>query len=365
MKNFFRKTTLALAGALLLTACDDEPDGLTPPPALPGEKGIVVLNQGSYYSGIESTADVLDLAGGTYTPRAFAAANGLSLGADAQDGLRYGDCIWVAMYGSDLVWKLDASTLAVRGSVAVRQPEGLAATDGFVYVTGNDGLVSRIDTLTLGVQGTVEVGPNPAGIVAAGGWLYAAVSDGYNAAGGYASGFKVARIHPRSLRVEREIRVGMNPTAMAADGQGNVFVACQGNYGTVRPEVYKIAAGTAEAAPFCPGTKIDCRGSELYVIYDYTDYYDQQTYERELAYRRYDTATGQMTAGEMLDAADLPLNPYSIDVSPATGEIFIGSYAGAWDFTSPGLLYRYSGDDGRLVARYATSGPGPCAVIFN
>lgn len=364
MKKKISVAVSGLACILAFSACSEDESPRLPQPVY-GKESVVVLNQGSYYSGIESTADVLDLVTGLYGKDVFAAVNGQSLGADVQAGLRYGDCIYVAMYGSDLIWKLDAATLRVRGSAEVRQPEDLAASDGFVFVTGNDGIVSRVDTLTLRVDVTGGIGPNPSGIVAAGGSIYAAVSDGYNSRGQYENGFRVVKINPRSLRVESEIRVGMNPTGMTVAASGDVFVACQGNYGDVRPEIYRFRAGEDRAEPFCPGSRTAAHGNLLYVIYDYTDYYYEMTYERELSYKTYDITTGSLISEAFIPADAQPENPYSIDINPSNGDIYIGSYAGTWDFVSPGWLYRYAAAGGSLLGRYATSAPGTCAVVFN
>lgn len=355
---------LAAAFLLTLAACTSEETPAPPPPASAKQRAIV-LNQGSYYAGIESTADLLDRATGVYSPDVFSKVNGQSLGADAQHAVRCGDRIYIALYGSNLIWKLDAATLRIVGSAQVNQPEALAAEGGYLFVTGNDGRVSRLDTLALSASGTVDVGPNPAGIVASGGYIYAAVSDGYNAEGAYARGFKVAKINPRTMTVAREIKVGMNPTEMTATADGGIFVACQGDYGRVKPEIWRIDPDEDRAAVFCRGTKMAAHGDRLYVIYDYTDYYGEMTYERELAYECYRTSTGEKLADAFLSADHLPANPYSIAVDPAYGDIYIGSYRSQWDFTSPGWLYRYASADGTLIARYATSAPGTCCVVFD
>lgn len=364
MKKMFQTAVVLTACLLTFAACAEE-ETPAPPAETCGKRSVVVFNQGSYYAGIESTADVLDLVTGDYRKNVFAAVNGQSLGADVQAAVRYGSCIYAAMYGSDLVWQLDAATLRIVGSAQVSQPEGLAAADGFLFVTGNDGHVSRVDTLTFSVSGKAYVGPNPSGIVAADGYIYAAVSDGYNGAGGYADGFRVAKIHPRTMAVECEISVGMNPTGMALAADGSVFVACQGNYGSVRPEIWRFRAGEDRAAVFCPGTKMAAHGDRLYVIYDYTDYYGEATYERELTYKCYGISTGRVLDEAFLAPGHLPENPYSIAVNPADGDIYVGSYAGQWDFTSPGWLYRYSGATGERIGRYAASASGTCAVVFN
>lgn len=356
---------LALLTALAVTACDDE-ETTTPtidPPAATAS-GAFVLNQGNQYDGIVGSMDYLDYGSGHYTGGFFQAANGQALGDGPQDGLVYGSKLYVVLYGSKLVWVCNAADGTALKSIPMTDPEGLCAADGKVYVSCNDGYVACIDTLTLeAADRRVEVGPNPVGMAATGGYVYVAVSDGYNSAAGYANGFKVAKLRTSDFTKAADITVGMNPTALAADREGNVFVVCTGNYGMLSPEVkpavWKITPDD-RASEFAPGTQIAVAGTTLYAVYNYTNY---TTYLPEpVTYKAYNTLTGGVVNANLLPE-EAPLQPIAIDVDPRNGDIFVTSGDGtAQSYARPGYVYRY-GYDGAFKARYQ-AGVQPCAVFF-
>lgn len=349
----------ALFAALAFTACDEDEFVPAPSPA-PGLQGAYVINQGNFYGGVDGTLDFLGFGENSYVRNVFSSVNGQSLGDSPQDGIVHGSKLYVAMYGSNLLWVLNRETLEIIGQVRVSEPEGIAAAGGYVYVSNNDGYVTRVDTATLAVMGKLPVGPNPAQMTVAGGYLYCSVSDGYNSAAGYANGFRVAKIDLNRFVKEKDIAVGMNPGPIAADSEGNVFVVARGNYGDVTPKVQKITPAD-QVTDFCAGSNVAARGTTLYVIYNFTDY-SSYPFTSELTYSSYDTRTGQVVKQQLLPADHQPAQPIDIDVNPANGDIFIGSDLSAYDYSAPGYVYRYSAT-GEFMERYG-AGIHPCAVVF-
>lgn len=355
---------LALLTASFFNACSD--DEVPLPPAEPvgtGQSGAFVLNQGNIYDGIVGTLDFLNFTTDAYTSGVFMQANGVQLGDTPQAGTVYGSHLYVAMYGSNLVWCLDAASGRIVKQIALPSPEGICAADGYVYVSCNDGYLARIDTLTLEAdEKRLEVGPNPAGLCAANGSIYVAISDGYNYANEYADGFRVARVSTPGFSKQADITVGMNPNIVQADAQGNVFAVCQGNYGMgateVKPEVWKIAPDNS-ASTFIPATSIAIKDNTLYTIYNYTNY---TTYESTLEYKAYSTQSGEVLNEGLLSLNDLPAVPIGISVCPADGHIYVTSDRAQYDYNSPGYVYRYA-PDGHLVKRY-DAGTHPFAVVF-
>lgn len=365
MKNW-KFAAIALLSTLAFTACsdDDTPDVIPPTPEELAE-GAFVLNQGNAYDHVGGTLDYLNYKTGSYTSGLFKTTNGIELGDGPQDGVVYGTKLYVALYDSKLVWVIDAATGKAVKQIPVTDPEGICAADGKVFVSNNDGYVTYIDTLSLeALPERVAVGPNPAGMVAANGYVYVAVSDGYNGANGYVNGFNVKKLRTSSPGVAGEIAVGMNPTALAADDEGNVFVVCNGNYGLgsdeeVKPQIWKITPGDVPQT-FAPGSQIAASGHTLYAIYNYTNY---GTYMTEpVTYKAYDTMTGAVTNEYFVSADNCPPVPVAIDADPRTGDVFITSDYAQYDYTSPGYVYRYTAD-GTFVGRY-DAGIHPYAVVF-
>ncbi len=362
LMNILKYSAAVLAATLLLAACsDDDPQApVIDPPTFATGEGAYVLNQGSYYSGIAGTLDRISLWRGTYTPGVFAAVNGQSLGDSPQAGVVYGSRLYIAMYGSNLVWVVDKLTARIVKQIETREPEGICAAGGCVYVSNNDGYVTRIDTLSLAATGQIAVGPNPTHLTAAGDYLYVSVSDGYNSAGGYADGFRVAKVDIAggAFRKVKDITVGMNPGPIEADSEGNVFVVCRGDYAVTKPAIQKITPDDA-VTDFAPGSNIAVRGTTLYAVYNFTDW---TTYESEITYKAYRTTDGALLDADLLPAGNRPASPIDIDVNPASGDLFIGTQPSAYDYTSPGYVYRYT-SAGEFVCRYG-AGVYPCAVIF-
>ena len=266
-----KKFLLALIAPLALgfTACteDENPGSPIYPDAEP--RIAYVLNQGSMFSGIDGTMDILSLEDSAYQSNAFAAINGQSLGDSPQAGIIYGSKLYVAMYGSNLVWVLDRQTLRALGSIPTKEPEGICASEGSIYVSNNDGFVSRIDTTQLRVTAQMPVGPNPQHMLAVGRKVYVSISDGYNYANNYKDGFRVVELDGLLFEKMAEYQVGMNPGPLAADVMGNVYVACRGNYGDVAPKVWRIQG--EQASEFCDGSDVEVFGDRLYVINNYTN----------------------------------------------------------------------------------------------
>lgn len=361
---------IALLCATGFTACseDDEPQVSGGGTVTKLTETTYVLNQGSYYDGIDGSLDAIDSFTGQYVSNFFSSANdGISLGGSPQDGIIYGSKMYIALFESKLVWVCNARTGKVIKQIPMADPEGICATDGKVYVSNNDGYVSYIDTLSLETGANrLAVGPNPSGLVAANGHVYVAVSDGYNSGNGYANGFKVVKIRTSDFSKSKDITVGMNPTGIAADSKGNVFVVCNGNYGyfspEVKPEVWKITTDD-QAAPFAPGTQIAVSGTSLYAIYNYTNWV---TYITEpLTCKVYDTESGEEKIASFLPEEEIncPPLPISIRVDGSMGLVYITSDPSSSGYNLPGYVYKYKLSNGEFIGRYQT-GVHPCAVFF-
>lgn len=347
-----KKFLLALIAPLALgfTACteDENSDFCIYPVAQP--RIAYVLNQGSMFSGIDGTMDIMSLVDSTYVSNAFADINGQSLGDSPQAGIIYGSKLYVAMYGSNRVWVLDRQTLRALGSIPTKEPEGICASEGSIYVSNNDGFVSRIDTTQLKVMGQLPVGPNPQHMLAVGSKVYVSISDGYNYANNYKNGFRVVELDGLRFEKMAEYTVGMNPGPLAADAMGQIYVACRGNYVDVAPKVWRIQG--EQASEFCDGSDVEVCGDRLYVVNNYTN----------LTYKVYNTNTSQCINSALLEGQPQPEVPIFLDINPQNGDLYIGSNASASDYTSPGFLWHYNAE-GQFIGKQQT-GVAPCAVIF-
>ena len=351
---------IGLMAALAFTACsdDDGPTFTTDP--VEQMSGAYVINQGNYYGGVDGTMDRLALtADSTYTQSVFSAANGQSLGSSPQGAVVYGSRIYVPMYAENLVWVMDKTTARIVASIQTNEPEAICAAEGYVFVSNNDGYVSRIDTLTLAVDSHEAVGPNPAQMCTTGGKVYVSISDGYNYGNGYADGCRVAEIDALTGKKVKDIAVGVNPGPIAADADGRVFVVCRGNYADIASAVWAIQAGATEGSELAPASLIAVNGTTLYVINSVTDWGANQTV---VDFKTYDTTTGNLRADDFLAGQPMAPAPQAININPQNGDIYVCSDRSSAEYDKPGLLYIYKAD-GTHLKTFAT-GIHPMGVVW-
>lgn len=375
----FKKLSLALCAITLavgFTACSD--DETTSTPSLParGTDGFYVINQGSLYSGIDGTISTISFAGGdtTVTNNAFSLRNNRSLGSTPQKPVIYGSKMYVPMFNENIVWVLNADDLSVITSVRSALPEALCSAEGYVYVAGNDGNVTRIDTLTNAVVDTTYVGPNPMGIAATSGKVYVSISDAY---GTYDNGRRVRVLDAKTNQfVENStIAVGTNPTQVETDRFGNVFVVCMGDYMTERATVWKIDATTGQSAEFCYGSLIATNSQNrtsrstqatdaLYVI-DHSSLYSSDWMSTIATYFSsaiYNTSTGEKVVDSIFPDDQKPPSPSALDVNPRTGDVYVCTDASTYGYSEDGLVMVYDGS-GKWLHTYNV-GVHPYGVVF-
>lgn len=370
--KFLKLLSLALFSVFLFGACVDDDNG-------PGGDGngsggagsddatrFYVVNQGNIYSGIAGEMDrVLIPKAQSGLPAAryadmFSAVNGQSLGDTPQNGIAYGSYIYVPVFGSNLVWVLHRETLNIAHAIQTTAPECLCADKGYVFVSNNTGHVSRIDTLTMSIDRTLAVGPNPVGLTTLGGKLYVAISDGYNYDNNYANGKRLAVVDIKDFALAGTIEVGLNPGQVEKDAHGNLFVLCRGNYMDVQPEVQKIDPLTGSVQKgFAVASFMAVGHSVLYTLNVQSDYVNNTATVTSAAI---DTRSGNLVKAPLFNEDEEPASPVSIQVDTENGILYVCADRGPMDYDKSGLLFRYNAQ-GELLHRFEV-GIHPCGVIL-
>lgn len=371
---------IALLVAVGFTACsDDEPAPVIPPaPITPtdsvinpmrGEAGMYVINQGNSYGNVAGALDFI-AQNGTKTDSVFFKANGQLIGDAPQKPIIYGSKMYVPVYASNLVWVLDANTATVIASVQTNQPEAVCASNGHVYISNNDGFVTRIDTTSYTKSAPLAVGPNPYGIAAANGKVYVACSDANNYGAGYANSAIAVIDEATFSKVKSITNEGItDPWEMATDNSGNVYVTTP----YTANKVWKIDANDNVSA-LCDGTYIATNTQNrtsratgkqdlLYVIHAVTDW---STYATTISSSVYNAATGAQLSNNFLqtpaNTTEYTFAPICMDVNPANGDIYVCSDNGSNGYAKPGYINVYT-SNGAFSKRIAT-GIHPYGVIF-
>src|SRR5574344_1083663 len=162
-KNLFY--TLALVSMTLLACSDNEDDK---------EKEIspstftIVLNTGNY-NGNDASIMRYDLNNHITGTDLYYAANQEGIGDVAQDIIKYGSKYYVTVTNSSKLVVLDKDMKILKSIAFVNEgtptnPRFLASANGNVYVTAHDGCITKIDTTSLTIRGTVAVGDHPEGL---------------------------------------------------------------------------------------------------------------------------------------------------------------------------------------------------------
>jgi len=347
---------LSAIAALVLTSCSDESlpiDKNTPQEA----KTLLILNEGGFNQN-NSTLFKYDLSTGEYKIDYFNSVNQRGLGDVGNDMILYGTKLYIVVNVSGTVEVIDSSTGKSIKQIEMKndgdtskQPRQIASYNGKVYVTSYDDTVTRIDTASLNIDATIQVGLDPDGIVANNGKLYVANSGGLNYMGGYNNTMSIVDI--TSFEVIDEIEVGVNPTNLDIDDSGNVYIASLGNYYDV-PALFQKYNPITETVT----TIEEITNPGKFLIHDNKAYIIQGSYGTPYSVLVYDCDNEEVTTNNFItDGTQIELI-HSISVDKKTGDIFIMES----DFSTPGSVYCFD-KDGKLKYSIDSIGLNPNSVV--
>lgn len=321
MKKLFK---LIISVCLLATfaACDDMHDRekeweLTPS----GESTqLFILSEGLIHMN-NSTLSYYNRETGELKRDLFGDVNARGLGDTGNDMGLYGSKLYVVVNVSSQVEVIDINTgLSVRRIPILnekgqaRQPRSIAFYEGKAYVSAFDGTVTRIDTLSLEKEALVQCGYNPDGLCIAKGKLYVANSGGLNFPN-YDN--RVSVIDLSTFTEIKKIEVGMNPTRMAANSAGDVYLISNGNYGQVPATLQKIDTQLDEL-----NTVFENIHPLNFCIQSDTAYIIHQD-EGAPVVMRFDCITDTLIDEHFISDGTALITPYGIDVDARSGDVYI------------------------------------------
>ncbi len=358
MKKIFSWVALALLSATLFTACSDDDDDNDVPvtDAIEVTSGVYVVNEGSYYYGINGSVTSYDPTSGTAQQSVFQEVNGRALGGTPNDAVISGDYIYIATTDENRVEIANASTMASVAYVSVTQPRELAAsTDASkVFVSSYNGKVYAISTTSYElVDSSAVVGSYLEGIGVYGDYVY--VCNSYNA--DYTYNTNVVKLDAILNKV-KDITVAANPTQIEVVGD-NVFVVSTGNYYDVSAVAQQINPATDAVSEIAPATMIAASSTRLFLVN--APWGSTPTYS-------YADVNGT-TIGSVqtwIDGADL-VSTYAMAYDYVSGWVYVTSssedpdYGGA-SYTLPGYAVVYTAD-GEKQSQFDT-GLNPGTVVF-
>lgn len=338
------------------TSCDDK-DEPTPNPDKPTHStGAYFLCQGQSYSHVPGGLFSLDYTTGKWSDNAFETANGISLGDTPQWGVCYGSKLYLGIFESNVIHVVDKytfknyKTISLKDSQNGQKPRSLAAKDGKVFIAMDNGYVARLDTLTMNIDASVKVGPNPEVIGIYKDDLYVPNSDGSS----YPNyGTTASVINLRNFTVTKTIEVPLNPYMFRANDQG-LYLLCKGNYEDIPSKVYKMNGDKWEAV--ADATIMAAGNDRLYLIND--PFYGSLPAE----YKIYDCRTANLSDWDI----EKVTYPSNIAVDNMGGHVFIASYImdGKYpSYTAPGYINVY-GLDNKFQSTHPIGAGAPC-IFFD
>lgn len=367
MKKHLLKVMLLILATVSFTACNDD-DGDNLPVYVFHSTGAYIVNSGNQSSAIEGSLSYFDYASKAATQKIFSGANGRSLGLTANDGLAYGNKIYIVVDGENTIEVIDKktrksvaqiSTTGLMGADKGKDPRHITCGAGEIFFTtygaSGNGYVAAVDTATFSLKKTWEVGSYPEGITGYGNVIFVANSD-YGKGKG-----TISAIDLTNDKVTNYTITGVeNPQKVFINSAGVMYILDWGHYLTKAPYTQENAGlkqvyGTSVSKTI-NATLADFYADKFYLV---NAPYGSGTIE----YSIFDTTTGSMTPfPASVDA------PTSISVDPVYGYIFITSNkkdgTGYADYNGNGYVKQYNADGSSLLNTFDT-GVGPVHVFFD
>lgn len=374
MKKYLLGLAVLLMGTAVMTSCSDDNDG---PETYLQEysTGAYVVNSGNMYNKIESSLTAIDYASSTATQKVFKAANGRSLGNTANDGIVYGNKIYLAVDQSNTIEVIDKKTKQsikqikttdLLGKAEGAEPRHIIADGGKVYFTTYGGYVAAVDTINFVLADKYKVGSCPEGLVIGGSNLYVANSN-YGKGGG-----NISCIDLSSKKVETKNIEGVNNPTGIYYASGLLYVldnqyydASLNAYGENSLRTVNFAEGKSQkvadgnyAVCVTPGATTRMQAAHPY-FYVLNAPFGGTPSVSVLA--------AGSTQPQAMTLSEKPVSPCGIFADPLNGHIFVLSYKmgdkGTPDYNGNGYVVEYD-SAGQKQHEYET-GVGSCAMFFD
>lgn len=220
------KIFIVFVSVILFSGCkSDDPKLLTPDVLPTSIKGLLIANEGGFGSSTASLSLYIPDSSKVYSD-IFFTANNRALGDVANDITILNNKAFIVVQNSHRIEVISTETYKSVGTLSLpgNTPNKiLIVNETKAYVTNlYKGTVTSFNPTTLVVvKDSIPVGLNPQGMVFANGKIYVCNS-------GYGSDSTVSVIDPATDAVIKTIIVGIEPTDIAVDSDGDIFVRCSG-----------------------------------------------------------------------------------------------------------------------------------------
>lgn len=324
-----------ISSCILLTvlfACKkDKPDEVV---VTELKNGMLVLCEGLFQQNNASLSWVNTLTDEVNTDF-FTVQNNRMMGDTGNDMKLYGGKIYIVVNNSNTIEVLSKSNgksikqISMVDGVVGKQPRSIAFYGSNAYITCYDGFVDVLDTASLTITQRIQVGANPEGLAISNGKLFVANSGGLNSI----VDSTVSVIDLATYSEITKITVGKNPGSVKLDAQGDVYVIARGNYGTIPSRMVKLnTVSNSVDQTF----SFDASGMERMNHYFLISFYNYSTETSEI--RLFNTQTESIENNSFINTSTIT-TLYGIQYNPQNDKIYC---LDAMNYTNTGYVRQYS-----------------------
>jgi len=337
--------------------------------------GFYLLNEGNMGNN-KSTLDYFDYKEGTYYKNIYAERNPnvvKELGDVGNDLLIYGSKMYAVINCSHKVEVMNAADAVRVTKIDIPNCRYAVGDKGYVYVssyvgpvqvdpTAPKGAVFKVDTLSMQVVGSVEVGYQPEEMTIVGNRLYVANSGGYRVPD-YDNTISVIDLDEFSLCDVIVLDKTANFHRLDHDARGRLWLSSRGNYyGDFNSDLYVIDPKGKQIIK-----DMDMAVSDMWVddntAYVISTEWSYVTGQNTVSFAKIDMEEMKVTDKSIIkDGTEKKIKlPYGIAVNPITKDFYVTdakSYVVSgtvYCFDSDGML-KWSKTAGQIPAHFAFKG---------
>lgn len=344
-------------------------------PAYTDVEGFYLLNEGNM-GGNKSTLDYFNAREGVYYKNIYAERNPnvvKELGDVGNDLLIYGSKLYAVINCSHKVEVMNVEDATRVTQIDIPNCRYAVGKDGYVYVssyvgpvqvdpTAPKGAVFKVDTLSMEITGSVEVGYQPEEMTIIGNRLYVANSGGYRVPD-YDNTISVIDLDNFTLSDVIMLDESANFHRLEHDRYGRLWLSSRGNYyGDFNSDLYVIDPVGKQVIKDMniPVSDMWVDDGMLYVISAEWSYV---TGKNTVSYAKIDMDDMEIVDRNIIkDGTDEKIKiPYGIAVDPVTKDIYVTD---AKSYVVSGMLYCFDKDGickwkqtaGQIPAHFAFKG---------
>lgn len=335
--------------------------------------GFYLLNEGNMGNN-KSTLDYFDYKEGTYYKNIYAERNPTvvkELGDVGNDLLIYGEKMYAVINCSHKVEVMNANDATRITKIDIPNCRYIVGNEGYVYVssyvgpvqidpTAPKGAVFKVDTLSMQVVGSVEVGYQPEEMTIVGNRLYVVNSGGYMPPN-YDNTISVIDLDKFTLCDVIQLDKTANFHRLDHDSMGRLWLSSRGNYfGDMNSNLYVVDPKGKQIIKDMGISVSDMwvDGNYAYIISAEWSYV---TGKNTVSYAKIDMQSMEILDRNIIkDGSDANIKiPYGIAVNPITKDFYVTD---AKSYVVSGTLYCY-GSDGVMKWKQ-TAGQIPAHFAF-